>query len=149
MTIDGDHNSTIFTWEVTALQAFDHPNIVAYKGHLESSSFNYDNEQIHVNALAMENCNLGEMFDYVANTGWFEEEMSRYYFVKLINGLMHMQDKGFSHWDLKFENILISTNYSLKIADMGFATTSPVNTSYKGTQGYMAPEILAGDEYQG
>ena len=62
---------------------------------------------------------------------------------------MHMQEKGYSHRDLKFENILIGKNYCLKLADMGFASQACVNTSYKGTQGYMAPEIVAGEDYQG
>jgi serine/threonine protein kinase len=66
-----------------------------------------------------------------------------------------MQAKGYSHRDIKAENILIDGKYSLKLADFGFATHSKGKDgsdklhTIKGTRGYMAPELIAGKPYIG
>jgi serine/threonine-protein kinase SRK2 len=44
---------------------------------------------------------------------------------------------------------LLDSNFNLKLADFGFATNSCSSTSRKGTAGYMAPEILLNNEYDG
>lgn len=60
-----------------------------------------------------------------------------------------MSDKGISHRDLKPENILMSESFDLKVADFGFGSNAETNSSRKGTQAYMAPEIHKGEEYSG
>lgn len=60
-----------------------------------------------------------------------------------------MNEKGISHRDLKPENILLDENFNLKIADFGFATIKHSTKSYKGTRGYMAPEIHDRKKYNG
>ena len=55
---------------------------------------------------------------------------------------------GLCHRDLKPENLLLDINYDLKVADFGFATKRRgrkgdyLHFTCKGTQAYMAPEIL-------
>jgi len=63
----------------------------------------------------------GELFDFISNTGPFDEKFARHYFSQLIKGLDHVHRKGFAHRDLKPENILLDENYRLKIADFGFS----------------------------
>lgn len=87
----------------------------------------------------------GELFDYVADSGRFEEKVARSYFGQLMNGLFHVHQMGFVHRDLKPENLLLSDKYELKIADFGFSThkggkmNNGVLKSGLGTPGYMAP----------
>lgn len=38
-----------------------------------------------------------------------------------MNGLYYMHSRGYAHRDIKPENILISHDFTLKIADFGFA----------------------------
>ena len=66
---------------------------------------------------------------------------------------MHM--KGFSHRDLKCGNILLDSDYNLKICDMGFAShvsgtnRSGWNETYVGTVSHMSPQILERVHYKG
>ena len=70
-----------------------------------------------------------------------------------MDGLSYIHEKGFTHRDLKPENLMLSSDFTLKIADFGFA--GPVdgrdgsgmcNTNL-GTLNYMAPEIHLGQDY--
>ena len=97
----------------------------------------------------------GELFDYVANTGPFQEPVCKYYFKQILQGVHYIHSKGFAHRDLKVENILLDCNYDIKIVDFGFACPlegrdgTGTNRTRVGTLGYMAPEIMAKKPYQG
>ncbi|PIC21994.1 hypothetical protein B9Z55_026637 [Caenorhabditis nigoni] len=71
------------------------------------------------------------------------------YFQHLIAGLQHMHSKDIIHLDIKPENLFISANNVLKIGDFGLARPNKndngdeiVLYGSRGTEGYMAPEIL-------
>lgn len=70
-------------------------------------------------------------------------------------GLEYCHLNGIAHRDLKPDNLLLDNDFSLKIADFGFA--APVEgrdgrgllTTKLGTLNYMAPEIHLRQPYQG
>lgn len=59
-----------------------------------------------------------------------------------------MHGKGVAHRDLKPENILFEDGI-LKVTDLGFTTLVGGKTgegflkTFKGTKGYMAPEVMS------
>ena len=61
------------------------------------------------------------------------------------------ESKGVVHRDLKLENILVTDNMDLKVADFGFSTYKKIDKldSYRGTMTYMAPEIKELKPYNG
>lgn len=112
-------------------------------------------QQVEVAYIAQEMIAGGELFDYVANSGPFKEDVCKFYFKQMLLGVHYIHSKGFSHRDLKPENILLDKMYDVKIVDFGFACPlegrdgSGTNKSVIGTPGYMAPEILSRQPYQG
>lgn len=57
-------------------------------------------------------------------------------------GLSHMHSVGLLHRDMKTENVLITTEFSAKIIDMGLACENGTRSHY--TCEYMAPEVITG-----
>jgi serine/threonine protein kinase len=78
---EDDKTIDSFMHEVTAMKNLSHPNIVNMKdfardGILEKGQ----KEQRNVCYFVLELANKGELFDYVATTGAFSEDVARYYF---------------------------------------------------------------------
>ena len=63
----------------------------------------------------------GELIDYVYKKGGLSEPICRYYFKQLLKALCYLHTKGYSHRDLKLDNILLDDKFNLKIVDFGFA----------------------------
>ena len=142
--------------EVEATTKLQHDNIVRYFEFKEEATlFKANGQQKTVAYIVQEMITGGEIFEYIFNTGPFTEAVCKYYFQQLLLGLSYIHSKGFSHRDLKPENILLDKNYNVKIVDFGFACPltgrdgSGFNRTEVGTPGYMAPEILARQPYQG
>lgn len=108
-----------------------------------------------VDYLVLELVNGGDLFDYVANSGRFSEEVARYYMTQLLDALDYMHKNGSAHRDLKPENIMLDSEFNLKVADFGFAAPiegkdgSGFLHTQLGTQSYMAPEIHLAKPYTG
>ena len=67
----------------------------------------------------------------------------------------YIHTQGFAHRDLKPENILITEDLQVKVVDFGFGCSLTgrdnmgLNKTMRGTQPYMAPEIITQQEYRG
>lgn len=84
--------------------------------------------------------------------GAFPESVARFYFKQLIDGLDYLHSSGIAHRDLKPDNLLLTKDFVLKIADFGYSkalseTRRGLTKSRVGTDAYMAPEVLYGHAY--
>lgn len=92
----------------------------------------------------------GEIFDLIFHSKGFDENLSRFYFKKLVESLRYLHNSNIAHRDLKPENILLDSNFNLKVVDFGFAVLvnpNVLNKTRLGTEKYMAPELLYKKKY--
>ena len=84
--------------------------------------------------------------------GTFSEEICRYYFKQLLDGLKYLHSKGFAHRDIKTDNLLFDADFNIKIADFGTATKMEGSGKIEGawgTEGFMAPELYELEQFDG
>jgi len=136
--------------EIQALARVEHPNVIRLKSVEWEVKYPRKNGAVKdMSLVVLELAAGGELFDFLAFSGAFEEHLARTYFHQLISGLDECHRVGVAHRDLKPENILLDARFNLKIADFGLSAVTDGNRmkSQCGTVGYMAPEVFAGYRY--
>merc|ERR1719399_2286085 len=73
-------------------------------------------------ALVLELCSGGELFDFMMYSGPLPEIVARTYFKQLLLSLRDCHAAGIVHRDIKSENLLLDSNFCLKIADFGLSS---------------------------
>ncbi|KAJ2997891.1 hypothetical protein HDV02_005076 [Globomyces sp. JEL0801] len=125
-----------------------HQNILELYNYFEDSTYVY---------LIMELCENGTLFQYLKERKCLSEDQSRNILNQLVNGLLYLHSNGIIHRDLKLSNLLLTENYTLKLADFGLAVKlmepeSEQKTMYAfsriinhrcGTPNYISPEIVS------
>ncbi|KAF5902614.1 centromere-associated protein E, partial [Clarias magur] len=85
------------------------------------------------------------------NNPGFDEPRACYYAAQIIQGLEHLHQKKIIYRDLKPENVLLDNEGNVRISDLGLAVEladdQEKTKGYAGTPGFMAPELLKGEEY--
>ncbi|CAG5857681.1 unnamed protein product [Menidia menidia] len=85
------------------------------------------------------------------NNPGFDEPRACYYAAQIIQGMEHLHQKKIIYRDLKPENVLLDNEGNVRISDLGLAVELADDQfkikGYAGTPGFMAPELLKGEEY--
>mmetsp|Transcript_14131 Transcript_14131/g.26569 ORF Transcript_14131/g.26569 Transcript_14131/m.26569 type:complete len:350 (-) Transcript_14131:1422-2471(-) len=149
-----DRNFGLLHHEAQILRALDSDRIVKLHGIQESGVFTKEGKAQSCAYLVIEYCEAGELYDYVHDSGRFSEELARFYFRELVKTVAASHAAGIAHCDIKLDNILLDSQYQVKLADFGLATTLGTYQNgnmeeYRGTPFYMAPEIHARKPYNG
>lgn len=63
----------------------------------------------------------GDLLDWVLKFGAVKETQSRVWLRQLSMAIQYLQALDIAHRDLKCENVLITANLNVKLADFGFA----------------------------
>ena len=66
--------------EINVMTQLNHQNIVRYLSHGTKEYTKPNGKSKMVDYIAMEICEHGELFDFVANSGSFSENVTRFYF---------------------------------------------------------------------
>jgi len=133
--------------ELDTFRKVRHENVVALHGYDPDVLYEHDSgEKTSCYCMALECCEGGELFDIVYYTGKLEEKIARTIFSQIVAGLQAMHKVGLCHRDIKPQNILLTKNFQVKIADFGsskiFNRQELMKTFRVGTKGYQAPEVL-------
>ena len=100
----------------------DHPNIIKLIGVSESGKLYYDEKAVaDVRYSVLELASNGNLFEYIADNA-MDEGVVRYYFKQLCLAVDYLHKEGICHRDLKLENLLLDSNFNLKVSDFGFWT---------------------------
>ena len=116
--------------------------------------FNHFNGDDIIRYAVFEYLLNGELFNYVLKIKRkLPEDISRKLFYDLVKAVETCHKCGITHGDIKLENILLSSNFNIKLIDFGFAKRidEGLISSLTGTKGYAAPECFTSStkEYQG
>lgn len=81
----------------------------------------------------------------------FSAKRAKFYACEVLLGLKHFHDHGIVYRDLKLDNILLTAQGHIKIADYGLCKENMwhrnTTGTFCGTPEFMAPEIISGKPY--
>ena len=132
--------------EIAILKIVRHNNIIKLYEVMESSKKIY---------LVMENCDRGELFDYIVEKKHLTEKQACTFFQEIIDALSYLHSQNIVHRDIKPENILLETfgkSLTCKLIDFGISRTYTLDKLIGtpcGTASYAPPEMHKGEEYYG
>eukprot|EP00210_Caulerpa_lentillifera_P005915 g5655.t1 len=137
--------------EVRNHYKLDHSNVIKLRRvYVRSDRYVY---------LVMDFAELGNMEEFLVSKrgGILNENMARYFFKQIVEGVKYCHEQGIVSRDIKLTNILVQTNRetgeqlpTIKLCDFGFScdVNQSETKSCVGTPEYAAPEVILaeGDE---
>ncbi|OCU00440.1 serine/threonine-protein kinase PLK2 [Xenopus laevis] len=115
-----------------------HRNIVRFYHHFEDQKYMY---------MVLEYCRHKSLAHILRVRKLLTEPEVRYYMKQILQGLLCLHQQGIIHRDLKLSNFFIAKNMTVKIGDLGLATTVEQCETLPGvicgTPNYLSPEVLA------
>ncbi|KAI0027497.1 kinase-like domain-containing protein [Vararia minispora EC-137] len=137
-----------FEREWRLLKESRHPNVVLYLGLSRAPD---PDGRIFIISEFVENGNVRQyIWDKSKPFPW---RLRISFATDITRALAYLHARKCIHRDLKGENLLVTANGRLKITDFGFARIAARNEeesrrlTFCGTDAYMSPEILLGNEF--
>lgn len=131
--------------ELQILSKISHPNIIQIQSIFQRRTKFY---------VFMRYAENGDLLDFVVKKGALSEAQARVWFRQIVLAVHYLHEMEIAHRDLKCENVFITANYNIRLADFGFARYSVdsqgnriTSDTYCGSVSYAAPEILRGLPY--
>ncbi|VVC38410.1 Protein kinase domain,Protein kinase-like domain,Serine/threonine-protein kinase, active site [Cinara cedri] len=98
--------------------------------------------------INMEYAENGDLYTYLQSNTLTEPQI-RMWTMQILWAFRYMHTAGVVHRDMKCENVLLTGNFNVRIADFGFTRfvgrgRNPGADTVCGTLAYSAPELLAG-----
>ncbi|KAJ3077166.1 hypothetical protein HDU98_007551 [Podochytrium sp. JEL0797] len=162
--------------EVARLQEVNHPNIIKYISHMKTDKYFIFITELHgtewapapaprkvltwhsffkkASEIKHSSFDLFECID--AHHGRLPEEPAKQICAQISLAIKHLHDRGLVHRDIKDSNVVVNSNFDVKLIDFGAVAPIPKNlwgyfqaSQFRGTMQYASPEILNGSWYCG
>lgn len=123
--------------EIRILKQCHHPHIIklydVYKYHKYNDIY-----------LFLEYCKNKNIKQYLGKGGYLSEHEAKHLLRQLRDAMFYLYKKNIYHRDIKPQNILLNSQYDIKLIDFGLSLTTTKCYSNKlcGSPLYMAPEII-------
>lgn len=102
-----------------------HKNIVGFEGYgIDGVIETQAAPMKDVYFLVLEYISHQTLVDLVHEFKSLYPPLAKYFFLQIVETLIFMNSKRFSHRDIKMENLLLTSEYELKVSDFGFASFS-------------------------
>eukprot|EP00826_Nyctotherus_ovalis_P047903 TRINITY_DN5584_c0_g1_i4.p1 TRINITY_DN5584_c0_g1~~TRINITY_DN5584_c0_g1_i4.p1 ORF type:complete len:444 (+),score=96.81 TRINITY_DN5584_c0_g1_i4:1226-2557(+) len=129
--------------EYSILKRLQHSSVIRLYETFESKK--------HI-LFVIELCAGGDLLNYVRRRRKLKENVAKFVFKQLIEGLQHCHSRNVLHRDIKLDNILLNSKGKIKICDFGVSKLVRKGermVEQCGTPAYIAPEILMDKGYEG
>ena len=136
-------NYITYKREIESLCKLDHPNIIKLYDYFTK------NDNL---ILILEYCKNGSLQNYIKEKGPLNEEKFLILFKEIVEALKYIHSQNIIHGDIKPLNILINKYGKAILCDFGlsiFIKNNKEFSNFNGSLGYLAPEILRKEDYNG
>ena len=142
--------------ELKILQKIQNKNIIKYISNGTGSKLKHGFKSNKLDYIVLENAEKGELFYFVSSVKkGFDENISKYIFKEILYGINSLHENGYSHSDIKLDNILLDKDFNIKLSDFSFSQELKGKNGdgklieKKGTIGYFPPEFITQKSYNG
>ena len=142
--------------ELKILQKIQNKNIIKYISNGTGSKLKHGFKSNKLDYIVLENAEKGELFYFVSSVKkGFDENISKYIFKEILYGINSLHENGYSHSDIKLDNILLDRDSNIKLSDFSFSQELKGKNGdgklieKKGTIGYFPPEFITQKTYNG
>ena len=152
-------DTSSFEWERSFNEIISKSQKPFFVKYISSSSGYLDIGETHElkKYIIFEFYPKGDLYEYIkVNSKGLQEQNCKVMAYKILLAIQSLHIMGICHLDIKPDNILIyGDNFEIKIGDFGVSSSiyrnneKVLQSGDVGTEGYKAPEIIEGKDYDG
>ncbi|OMJ72115.1 hypothetical protein SteCoe_29523 [Stentor coeruleus] len=139
-----------FYKEINLLRNSSHTNIIRLIDFSDYSNFRENNKYCYSCMYYLnEYCSGGDLLEFVKQHPLgIGEAYAKQIFCQIVSGLNFLHSHGYAHGDIRLENLVLTNENTVKFIDFEYIKDLNTKSSdFRGSNYYMAPEILRNEEF--